>query len=135
MGHTKSKKELVLRKQQACFNNSCIENYKIIIILNSAWEKSFARTEFNKEAIAARGWCPLTRNLLDHPEIIATAEHLSNESKTASSSRQTSLSVASTLINYNNGLASTIMADILQTSIAKLFISKLETINKRASKH
>jgi hypothetical protein len=30
--------------------------------------------EFNKEAIAARGWCPLMQKLLDHPEIIATAE-------------------------------------------------------------
>jgi hypothetical protein len=27
-------------------------------------------------------WGPLTRNLLDHPEIIATAEHLCDEAET-----------------------------------------------------
>jgi hypothetical protein len=53
----------------------------------------------------------LTQNLLDHPEIIVTAEHLCDEAETAS--RQTSSSVALSL-NYNNGMASTVMADILQ---------------------
>lgn len=94
-------------------NNANIETYKIIVIFNSAWEKSFAQTEFNKEAITAKGWCPLTHNLLYHPEIIATAKLLSGESEAASSSRQTSSSVASSL-NYNNGLASMVMADTLQ---------------------
>jgi hypothetical protein len=43
--------------------------------INEAWKKLFARVEFNKDAIAARGWYPLTRNLLDHPEISATKEN------------------------------------------------------------
>jgi hypothetical protein len=60
----------------------------------------------------------LTWNLLDHPEIIATAEHLCDETEASSSSRQTSSSVASSL-NYNNGLASMVMADILHQQIRK----------------
>jgi len=42
--------------------------------VNLAWQKSFARVAYNKEAFAARGWGPLRRNLLDHPEILATKE-------------------------------------------------------------
>jgi hypothetical protein len=38
MALTRSNKELVLKTQQACFNNARIETYKIIIILNPAWE-------------------------------------------------------------------------------------------------
>jgi hypothetical protein len=53
------------------------------------------------------------QNLLDHPEIIATAENVQEETETVSWSRQTIPSVASSL-NYKNGLASTVMADILQ---------------------
>jgi hypothetical protein len=113
MALTRSKTESVLKKQWVCFNNARIETYEIIM-LNSACEKSIAWREFSKEVIVARGWCPLTQKLLDHPEIIATTEHLCDETETASSSRQTSSSVASSL-NYNNGLASMVMADILQS--------------------
>ncbi len=112
----KEQKVVSVKKQRACFNKARIETYKIVIILNSAWEKSFTHTEFNMEVIAARGWGPLTRNLLDHPEIIATAEHLCDEAETAS--RETSSSLASSL-DYNNGLASTVMADILQNIDSK----------------
>ena len=45
------------------------------MIVNSAWEKSFAWVDFNNEAIAIRGWNPLTRNLLDHPEIAVSKEN------------------------------------------------------------
>jgi hypothetical protein len=55
----------------------------------------------------------LTRNLLDHPEIIATADNLQEETETVFSLRQTIPSIASSL-NYKNGLASTAMTDILQ---------------------
>jgi hypothetical protein len=55
----------------------------------------------------------LTRNLLDHLEIIATMENQQEtETETVSLLRQTMPSVASSL-NYKNGLASTVMADIL----------------------
>jgi hypothetical protein len=113
MALTRSKKELVLKKQRACFSHARIETYEIIIVLNAAWEKSFGRTQFNKEAIAARGWYPLTRNLLDHPEIIATAEALQEDATTAASSTEPPSTIAASL-NYRNGFASTVMADILQ---------------------
>jgi hypothetical protein len=41
----------------------------IMWIVRYAWEKSFARVETNKHAIAERGWGPLHYVLLDHPEL------------------------------------------------------------------
>ena len=39
----------------------------IIPLINSAWERSFARSTLARHAIAERGWGPLTYNLLLHP--------------------------------------------------------------------
>ena len=48
MALTKCKKELVMKKQRHCFKNPQIETYKIVMIVNETWKKSFARVEFNK---------------------------------------------------------------------------------------
>jgi hypothetical protein len=65
-----------------------------------------------KKAIAARGWHPLTRNLLDHPEIAETKENDQENQENAhqESSQDT---IASTL-NFGTGLANKVMVDILQ---------------------
>ena len=44
----------------------------IIPIVNYAWQKSFANVKNNLKAIADRGWGPLNRILLSHPEIISS---------------------------------------------------------------
>ena len=44
----------------------------IIPIVNYAWQKSFANVANNLKAIADRGWGPLNRILLSHPEIISS---------------------------------------------------------------
>ena len=44
----------------------------IIPIANYSWNKSFAKVESNKKAIAARGWCPLNYNLLTNSQIQPT---------------------------------------------------------------
>jgi len=44
----------------------------IIPIVNFAWEKSFNRVDTNLKAIRERGWGPLNRLLLTHPEIISS---------------------------------------------------------------
>jgi hypothetical protein len=41
----------------------------IMWIVRYAWEKSFARVETHKHAIAERGWGPFNYVLLDHPEL------------------------------------------------------------------
>jgi hypothetical protein len=87
----------------------------IVNVVNDAWKKSFAWLDYNKKAIAVRGWYPLTRNLLDHPEI-AASEDLSSISDSGNERQSTSdnqHSVAATL-NYQSGLANTVISNILQ---------------------
>ena len=112
MAITKAKTELVLKKQRCCWENARVETYEIVVVVNAAWEKSFARVEQNKKAIAARGWHPLTRNLLDHPEIAETKDNDQENQENAhqESSQDT---IASTL-NFGTGLANKVMVDILQ---------------------
>jgi hypothetical protein len=115
MAISRAKKELVLKKQRQCFSSAKVETYEIINVVNAAWEKSFARIQYNKRAIAARGWNPLTRNLLDHPEIAASKENESEEE--IDSEQRTSgdgtRSIATSL-NFTTGLSNMVMVDILQ---------------------
>jgi hypothetical protein len=55
MALTTAKKELVRRKQRACFQNAHIDTHKIVIIVNEAWKHSFSRVNYNKKAITVRG--------------------------------------------------------------------------------
>ncbi len=115
MALTKSKRELVMKKQRSCFKNPRIETYEIVMIMSEAWQKSFGRVPFNKDAIAARGWYPLTRNLLDHPEIAATKENGGEETAESDSNRtRTSNQGTASTLNFGNGLTNTLMIDILQ---------------------
>jgi len=112
MALAKSKRELVMKKQRSCINNPRIDTHEIMLVVRSAWNNSFARVEYNQKAIAVRGWNPLTRNLLDHPEIASSnTEQMPDEE----SDRQESLpvSVAASL-NFSNGLAHTCISDIIQ---------------------
>ncbi len=112
---TKSKQELVLKKQRMCWANARVETYEIMVVPNTAWDKSFSRVSYNKEAIAARGWGPLTGNLLENSEILATATDkdllLQHQQDTATQNDPPS--PASTL-NFSNGLSNTLIVDILQ---------------------
>jgi hypothetical protein len=61
-----------------------------------AFEKSFARKDLSKKAIADRGWFPATFALLDHP--------LVSKGKSGDS----------LMINVNNGLASTLLDKVIR---------------------
>lgn len=111
MALTKSKRNLVLKKQRSCMNNPRIDTHEIMVVVNDAWNNSFARVEYNQKAIAARGWNPLTRNLLDHPEIAITKETSPDEG--SNNQGHSTASVAATL-NFSNGLAHTCISDIIQ---------------------
>ena len=49
-----------------------IEVQEIIILVNYAWEQSFARIDCNRTAIVERGWFPLNRNLLLDKQLRST---------------------------------------------------------------
>ena len=111
MALTSKKAGLVLKKQIHCLLNPRIETYEINIVVNAAWQKLLASVSYDKEAIAARGWGPLTRNLLDHPEISATKEpeQQPQQSKEPSDFQA---SITSTL-NFGSGLSNLVVADII----------------------
>lgn len=44
----------------------------ILSIVSEGFDESFANVEGNMKAIRKRGWNPLNRNLLLHPEILST---------------------------------------------------------------
>jgi hypothetical protein len=112
MALTSEKAELVIKKQRHSIPNARIETYEIVIVVNAAWQKSFARVDYNREAIAARGWGPLTRNLLDHPEILATKEP-EQQPEQSEEPPDSQGSIASTL-NFGTGFSNTVLADIIQ---------------------
>ena len=63
-----AKKRLVEMKYDK-YLNFTIGKHEIIKSVKTAWDKSFARTVTNKNAIAERRWFPLNCNLLCIPEI------------------------------------------------------------------
>lgn len=67
-------KESILRKRELNGNidKMTIEPSDIMLLVNEAWNKSFARVATNKKAIAERGWFPYNRKLLQHPDILTT---------------------------------------------------------------
>ena len=69
---SRAKKELVDSKLAMHMDPATLCATDIVPLVNIAWEKSFARTNLNKKAIAERGWTPLNRNLLLYKEIQST---------------------------------------------------------------
>jgi hypothetical protein len=53
-----------------------LERTYIVRIANVDWQKSFARIETIKKAIAARGWGPINCILLHHPELQKTKDRV-----------------------------------------------------------
>ena len=68
---TKAKSALVLHKIRMGMTIALTRN-DIIPIVNVAWQQSFAQVRTNKLSISIRGWGPLNRVLLLHPEILKT---------------------------------------------------------------
>ena len=67
----KYKRELVVFKTRMGMPVA-INRTDIVPLANKASLRSFARVECNKRAIARRGWNPLNRVLLEHPDVIKT---------------------------------------------------------------
>jgi hypothetical protein len=109
-------------------------------ICNTAWKQSFARVSSNKRAIAKRGWQPLNRGLLRHPEVLKTkvsettpppprlatdtitmpagsASVLSDMTNTVSSSENHSSNSLPKSLNLTSGYAGDFVTGMLQYAI------------------
>ena len=72
MALARIKKILIEWKERMMVARLTIEVQEIMVLINYAWEKSFARVETNKTAIAERGWFPLNRHLLLNTQLRST---------------------------------------------------------------
>jgi len=66
-----AKKQILEKRLDMYLDSPGIYSTDIMIIVNDAWEQSFARVDLNKKAISDRGWGPLNYNLLNNEEIKA----------------------------------------------------------------
>ena len=139
-----AKQDIVQTKRRAGMFNTNLLRTDIVPIVNYAWEKSFAVVQNNCNAISERGWNPLNRNLLTHPEVISyrlSTEHylqspthssiisitMSTSNRSMESSQQQSqvssneISTNSQVdiqdLNLERGYAGTVITDILQDAL------------------
>ena len=82
MALARIKKILVEWKERKMIARLTIEVAEIMILINYAWERSFARVETNKVAIAERGWFPLNRKLLISTQLRSTMTDNEQRDKT-----------------------------------------------------
>jgi len=72
MAITKSKQNLLELKDSMGLQNDGMVDTDLMPLINEAWEKSFARVDKNRNAIADRGWNPLNKALLLDPTLRST---------------------------------------------------------------
>jgi hypothetical protein len=71
MALTKHKRNL-LHAKALVGQDFTLNKEDVIPVVHKAWNGSFACVNSNQNAIAKRGWMPLTYNCLLHPEILQT---------------------------------------------------------------
>ena len=71
MTMTDTKRKLLDLKRQSCMNET-IDKGDLMLLINTTWNKSFARVDENKRAIVDRGWGPYNCNILTFSHIRAT---------------------------------------------------------------
>ena len=100
----------------------------VIPIVNYAWDRSFSKKHTNLQAIRDRGWGPLNKILLSHPEI-------SSNKINGSSNQGCNTVVDTNEININGGFAGNVIASIVrqaqrdQQTINNLNKTKADGIN------
>ena len=144
------KRKLTSKRIEMGINRLNLVRTDIIPIVNAAWKKSFAKTNSNLKAIRDRGWGPLNKVLLHHPEIRSSKPPspsdipptLSNEdSPIASPSSEDPLSpiprplmnegvIDVDDINFNEGFA----GDVIQTILRRAQRDHKTLRNLRQSK-
>ena len=126
MATTKYKRELVKFKVKMGMPIS-ITRTDVIPLTNKAFKYSFARKDCNKRAIGRRGWNPLNRALLCHPEVLKakldeidvdythSTSALTIESDISDLTSSTIASVDS--LNLTTRISGDLLTDLLQDAI------------------
>jgi len=126
---TKAKQNVVDKKMEMQMDRVNIERHDIVGIVHYAWEQSFARVETNKKATAARGWNPLTYNLLDNKDL--KREKASNPVKAAYEMCMISGKAAADplTLNFNEGYSATLMDKVVSYKVRQQALDTARTEN------
>ena len=102
------------RTEMGCFKLNLLRT-DVIPIVNYAWERSFAKTHTNLRAMCERGWGPLNKILLHHPEISSTnSENRLSPEECNSLHNNNPIEFKTTELNINEGSAGNIIASIVR---------------------
>ena len=90
-----------------------MEKTDIVAIVRTAWETSFTHNWTNLNTVTERGWGPLNYNCLKHLELqlMKTTRDPTNNQPPSAAATST---VAPHQLNLNNGLAGTLMEQIVE---------------------
>ncbi len=119
---SKAKDDLVAFKMRQGWEVT-LEAYDIIPLINVAWEKSFARVNTNKKAIADRGWFPPTMKVLTDPKLFPKLFNTTNGSQDSGSipNGTTVPAILNNLdsVNTERGESGTVMETLLSHAARK----------------
>jgi hypothetical protein len=109
----------LLKEKELVGAEFAIEKEDVIYLVAQAWADSFARIAHNQNAIAERGWTPLTYNCLLHPEILATKseDREVHESGNNNYDEQEDSGPLDHELKFSQGLSGKLMDSILETRI------------------
>ena len=96
-----------------------IEKQDIVGIVHRAWMKSFANVITNKQAIADRGWNPLTYVLLDHPELKNSKNNSAIEEAYSQCLLNGVLPIERENLNFEDGASKTFLDKIVDFEVRK----------------
>ena len=71
MAMTDAKRNLLDLKYQSCMTET-IDKIDLMLLINIAWNRSFARVDKNRRAIVERGWGPYNHYILTFSHVRAT---------------------------------------------------------------
>jgi hypothetical protein len=126
---TVRKQEVLERKTDMRLGSANIERHDIVGLVHYAWNKSFACEEANRKATAARGWCPLTYNLLDCPELIKEKNNNPVEQAMELCLLSGQETADPMVLNLETGLSGTMMDKIVDHKVRQQALDKARAEN------
>jgi hypothetical protein len=124
MALTKHKRNL-LNAKSLVGQDFALDKEDVIPVVHKAWNDSFARVKSNQNAIAERGWMPLTYNCLLHPEILQTRINTTPNAAIETNDNTPNDDVVHAMptakqiqqLNLSDGLSGIIMTSIIECTV------------------
>ena len=91
---TREAKEVIRVDQRINCERIKISRHHVLLIMSKVFNRSFGNVEGNKKAILQRGWNPLNRGCLSHPEVLKSKKVVTLSQQTLSQQTLSQLTVS-----------------------------------------